>query len=356
MSSSLGKMPGFEKWRSQIETLAAALAGIALFLALGLPTPALSGAMIGVAIMIGFGRRADMSSYLRDFGMLISGMAMGAAVTPEMLQGFHRYPLSLLMLFAALSLGMFLSYQFLRLVGRWDRDSAFFACVPGALSVVLVMANESKANLAKVSIAQSSRLFILFAVLPSLVSQKGVASALQAKSILEPLHFALILAGGALLALLLKRVHFAAPWIFGGMIMSAVVHGGGLIVGASHPVITQIGFALVGTFIGTRFAGIARENFFKLLFVSVGSILIGLMVTVIFAFLAEYLLNGVTFGQAVIAFAPGAFEGMVILGAALALDPIYVGLHHLVRFIGIGFVLPLGYSVFKRSNKIKNKS
>ena len=31
---------------------------------------------------------------------------------------------------------------------------------------------------------------------------------------------------------------------------------------------------------------------------------------------------------------------MIILGAALDLDPIYVGLHHLVRFFGIGLLIP----------------
>jgi uncharacterized protein len=341
----------FYSLRPHVETLAAALAGIILFMSLGLPTPTLSGAMVGVAVLIAFGRTAAISGYLRDFGMLISGMAMGAAVTPEMLQGFQRYPLSLFMLFIILSLGMFLSYLFLRIVGRWDRDTAFFSCVPGALTVVLSMAAGSKANLAKVSIAQSFRLFILFAVLPSLVTLQGAGAILPAKAVLGPLPFALTLGGGVVLAFILKQFNFAAPWVFGGMFISASLHGSGVITGDAHPTLTQVGFGLVGAFIGTRFAGIAREQFFNLLMVSFGSIIIGLVVTVVGAVLAERLLTGVTFGQAVVAFAPGAIEGMIILGAALGLDPIYVGLHHLVRFIGIGFALPFGYAVFKDDKK-----
>jgi uncharacterized protein len=337
----------FTRLQSHLETLAAGLAGAIVFLLLGLPTPALSGAMVGVALLLPFRRKVTISNYLRDFGMLISGMAMGAAVTPEMLQGFQRYPLSLMLLCMSLGVGMYLSYIFLRIVGRWDRDTAFFACVPGALSVVLSMASDTKANLAKISIAQSFRLFLLFAVLPSLVTLQGAGSILADKPILGPVPFLLTLLAAGLVAMALKWCKFAAPWIFGGMIVSSVLHASGVIVGDAHPVLTQAGFFLVGTFIGTRFAGIARENFFGLLAVSFGSIFIGLAITVVSAVLAQYFLSNVTFGQALVAFAPGALEGMVILGAALALDPIYVGLHHLVRFIGIGFILPVGYAIFR---------
>jgi uncharacterized membrane protein AbrB (regulator of aidB expression) len=32
---------------------------------------------------------------------------------------------------------------------------------------------------------------------------------------------------------------------------------------------------------------------------------------------------------------------MTVLALILGLDPLYVGIHHLVRFLGIGLVLPL---------------
>jgi uncharacterized protein len=348
MRMSFSSFLSFSRLQPHIETLAAGLAGSTVFLLLGLPTPTLSGAMVGVALLLPFRRKVAISNHFRDFGMLISGMAMGAAVTPEMLQGFQRYPLSLMLFCMSLSVGMFLSYLFLRIVGRWDRDTAFFACVPGALSVVLSMASDTKANLAKISIAQSFRLFLLFAVLPSLVTLQGAGVSLPVKSILGPVPFLLTLLAAGLVAIALKWCNFAAPWIFGGMIVSAVSHASGITVGDIHPMLTQTGFFLVGTFIGTRFAGIARENFFSLLAISFGSICIGLAITVLSAILAQSFLNNVTFGQALVAFAPGALEGMVILGAALALDPIYVGLHHLVRFIGIGFILPVGYAIFSR--------
>jgi hypothetical protein len=45
--------------------------------------------------------------------------------------------------------------------------------------------------------------------------------------------------------------------------------------------------------------------------------------------------------DALVAFAPGGLEAMMVLALVLHLDPLYVGLHHLARFLGIGFLLPV---------------
>jgi uncharacterized membrane protein AbrB (regulator of aidB expression) len=41
-----------------------------------------------------------------------------------------------------------------------------------------------------------------------------------------------------------------------------------------------------------------------------------------------------------VAFAPGAVEAMTVLAFALGLDPLYVGSHHLARFLLISLVAP----------------
>ena len=41
----------------------------------------------------------------------------------------------------------------------------------------------------------------------------------------------------------------------------------------------------------------------------------------------------------VVAFAPGAQDTMMVLALALSLDPIYVGAHHLARFLVVSFTV-----------------
>ena len=60
-------------------------------------------------------------------------------------------------------------------------------------------------------------------------------------------------------------------------------------------------------------------------------------------------LAGVSFANSLVAFAPGGLEAMTVLALILGLDPLYVGIHHLVRFLGIGLVLPFLIGWLQRS-------
>jgi uncharacterized protein len=124
------------------------------------------------------------------------------------------------------------------------------------------------------------------------------------------------------------------------MVVSAVLHATGLVAGDPPDRMQQLGFGLVGAFIATRFSQITRRLLATTLLMSLGAFMIGIGVAAAFAFAAASA-AGVPFGQALVAFAPGGLEAMIVLGASLGLDPIYVGLHHLVRFIGIGLLVPL---------------
>jgi uncharacterized membrane protein AbrB (regulator of aidB expression) len=52
-----------------------------------------------------------------------------------------------------------------------------------------------------------------------------------------------------------------------------------------------------------------------------------------------------------VAFAPGGLEAMMVLALILGLDPLYVGIHHLARFLGIGLALPLVVTWLGRSDR-----
>lgn len=57
--------------------------------------------------------------------------------------------------------------------------------------------------------------------------------------------------------------------------------------------------------------------------------------------------------QLLLAYAPGALEIMIILAFILELDPAFVAVHHLVRFIGIALMLPLLVRLFLRRGQQK---
>jgi uncharacterized protein len=337
-----------KRFHADFETVAAATVGMVLFSIIGLPAAALSGAMVGVALLLVLGRNVRLRSWLCNSGMLISGVSMGSAVTPEMLQGVHRYPVSLAIFAATLAGTMVLTQIFLRRYAGLDRFTAFFASAPGALSSVLAVASETKADIVTVTMVQSFRLFMLVAVLPSFVAASGGSGGSLAAFEIGIKELILILGGGGCVAMLLGRLGMAAPWIFGGMLVSAFAHGSGLVVGDVPENLMQAGFGLVGTYIGTRFSFITKAVFFRTLKVSFWAFLLGLCSAVLGALTAVWL-TGISFGHALVAYAPGGLEAMIILGVALGLDPVYIGLHHLLRFFGIALLIPFAVGWLKRT-------
>ncbi|MGL4242483.1 MAG: AbrB family transcriptional regulator [Beijerinckiaceae bacterium] len=333
--------------RATVETCLAGMAGLILFHMLRLPAPSLSGAMVGVACLLAVGRPVRLPQPAANAAMLLSGVAMGAAVTPEMLGGFQKYPLSILMFLACIAVTILLTQAFLMRAGGWDRLTSFLAATPGALSTVLVVGAEARADMLKLTTVQSFRLFMLVAVLPSLAIVAGSGSAAAPRPDASWPALAAMCAAGLVFAAAMARIGMAAPWIFGGLVGSAVLHGAGLVVGDAPWWFSEFAFGLVGLYIGTRFSSITKEALLDAFKMSVGALLIGLSVTFAFAY-ALHAMTGLPLGMVLVAFAPGGLEAMLVLGASLGLDPIYVGLHHLIRFFGIAMLLPVALPLIRR--------
>jgi membrane AbrB-like protein len=150
---------------------------------------------------------------------------------------------------------------------------------------------------------------------------------------------AFILLGGLLLGMVFNRLKVAAPILLGATIVSSVSHGTEWVTGVIPPVIATGGLVLIGLFIAERFRNLQRSTLRRALVAAFGSFTIGMVVAALFAGAAAWL-AGVSFANGLVAFAPGGLEAMTVLALILGLDPLYVGIHHLVRFLGIGLVLP----------------
>jgi len=327
-----------------VQILIAALGGL-VFHWLGVPAAWLSGSAIAATLWGLSGRAVPMPRALADAAMLISGAAMGAAVTPAAIAAMGRYPGSLVLLVVGVVAISAASTGWLMRMSGWRRADAVLASVPGALSTVLAVAADRKAEVASIAIVQNFRLFVLIALLPSLVvltGGGGNTGALigEGLPIESPGGMAFILLGGLLLGAALKQLKVAAPILLGATVVSSVSHGTEFVTGVIPPVIATGGLVLIGLFIAERFRNVQRSTLRRALVAALGSFTVGMAVAALFAALAAWL-AGVSFANGLVAFAPGGLEAMTVLALILGLDPLYVGIHHLVRFLGIGLVLPI---------------
>ncbi len=330
---------------------AAALGGYAFHL-LDVPAAWLSGAVVGVVLFGLTGRARPMPRPLVDAGMLLNGITMGAGVTPEAIAAAGRYPFSLVLLILAVAAVTAGSALWLVRVSGWRRDDAILASVPGALTTVFAVAADRNAAVAPIAVVQAFRLFVLITILPSVVAgiEGGTPGAMpgEGSPVASPLLMGLVMLCGLAAGRGLERLGVAAPMLLGATLASAVGHGTGAAPGALPPVLTVAGFVLIGVFVGERFRTLDPAALRATLPAAMGSFVVGVAVSSAVA-LAAAAVARVPLAEALVAFAPGGLEAMMVLALVLGLDPLYVGTHHIARFVGIGVLLPLVFARLPRA-------
>ncbi len=335
-------------WSREALVIAIAAIGGALFSLLGAPAAWLSGAMIlSAAVALVRPLPALRRSWF-DATVLLSGTIIGASATPEALAAAARYPASLLVLLVAMAGIMTATGAYLRSVARWSWIDALLAAAPGALATVLAVAQAKGANIGRISVVQLFRLLVLVALLPSLMQLTGlhpdVAPAVV--KVLTPGTMLVLLLSSFAVGLVFERMGVAAPMMFGATFTSAVLHGTGLVEGSLPPAVQIAVLVMLGSTMGGRIGTIPRGELLGLFPLAAGGLVVSLGVAFAFAWPAA-LLAGVSYADAMTAFAPGGLEAMAMLAFAMGLDMLYVGSHHLMRFLVIGFAMPFVLSRVK---------
>lgn len=325
----------------QLTTIAVGSLGSALFLYLGVPGGAISGAMVVVTLMTVFGLGVRIEGVLRTSAMIVSGVTLGAAVTPQTLAGVAAYPGSLAIMTLGVITTTALCSLFLVTVAGWSRSTALLASSPGAFAYILAVAPKLKADVPRIVVAQMSRVLVLMAVLPLLVVEAGVTGGVAPPTPpLDPLWLVgVMLVLGALGGLAMERFKIAGGVFFGAMMVSALFHGTGYAPGRLPTAFALFGQILIGCWTGSRFVGFDWTRMPSLAGAALGSIAISLASCAAFAWVASSAL-GLPFGAAMVAFAPGALEAMTMLAFAIGFDPLYVGVHHLARFMMLNMSMP----------------
>jgi uncharacterized protein len=325
-----------------LETLAIGTAGGALFLWAHLPGGLISGAMIAVGIAAIAGRPLAVPPIMTQIVLLLLGISLGSLMSRQLLQHVSAYPLTIALLALATFCSTFGSSLYLQRVHGWDRTSALLAGSPGALSQIILLALEKGANVPAIAVVQTMRVIILTAALPLLLALVGIAPASPLSlttAIASPLELTELVAASVAVSLLLRLIKFPASWMFGAMIGSSVLHGAGLVEGGLPPWVRAVALVGIGALIGSRFARMKPKTMLGHVHAALGSFVIAILISGVFVVVIA-LTTSVRFGDVVVAFAPGAMDAMLALALTLHIDPIFVGAHHLSRFVFVTIATP----------------
>jgi membrane AbrB-like protein len=334
--------PSRERIFHILETLAIGAIGGGVFLWFNLPGGLISGAMIAVGIAAIAGRPMAIPAIITQSVLVLLGISLGSMVSQQLLLHVSAYPLTIGLLAVATFCSTFGSSVYLQRFHGWDRTSAFLAGCPGALSQVTILAAERGADVPAIAVVQTMRVIILTAALPMLLQITGIApSSPSANSIMvaSPLGLAELIAAAVAVALLLRWVKFPASWMFGAMIGSSLLHGAGVVEGTLPPWLRGIALVGVGALIGARFARMRVKTLLSHVNAALGSFVVAIAISAVFVAVIA-LTTHVRFSDVIVAFAPGAMDAMLALALTLHIDPIFVGAHHLSRFVFVTISMP----------------
>jgi membrane AbrB-like protein len=326
------------------ETLLIGAAGGTLFTFLGFPAGLVSGSLLSVAAAALLGRPVMVPRQLSRVISVLVGISLGAVVTPETLKGLVAFPLSITILLISTAVMIAATTSYLRFVHGWDAQTALLGASPGALAQVMVLAADYGADLRKIAIVQVMRVVVITIGIPTglayfgLMTEGGMMLRVgPSTSVMEIVILVVVSTG---FALLLMRLRFPGGLMFGAMLGSAVLHGTGYIHAILPWWVAAAAVVGIGAVTGSRFANTDPRTLLKFLGAALGSFAVAITVATLFAALLINVM-AVRIPDTVVAFAPGAQDTMMVLALALHLDPIFVGAHHLSRFLLVSFSLPI---------------
>ncbi|RKK01037.1 AbrB family transcriptional regulator [Pseudoroseomonas wenyumeiae] len=322
----------------------AALGGLAFF-SLHTPLPWLLGALAFVALGRLSGLPVQASQPLRNGGMLVVGCALGLFFTPE--ASGHIAQHGLLVVASALltlALGVLLSPLLGRLA-RMDKASALFGSIPGGVAEMSLIGEAYGARPTAVAIAQLLRVVGVVVLVPTAFALLGVrgGAALAGNAVAQDFRlggFALLLAAGAVAAVVLQRIGMRNSWMLGGLLVSVGLTATGNSVTGIPVVLTAAAQVLLGAQLGVQFERAA--------FLGGGRLMAGAMLHVLLL-TGLCTLLGLALGHAfgldpatmVLATAPGGVAEMSITAKTLLLEVPVVVAFHLVRiFLTMALVQP----------------
>jgi membrane AbrB-like protein len=338
------------------ETMAIGAIGGLLFHYLGFPAGLVSGSIVAAAIAALAGRPLMVPPRMVRVILVLVGIALGSVVTPDTLKGFATYPASIALLVVS-TIGITAAAgAYLLIVHRWNPVSALLGASPGALAQAIALSAEIGADARGVVVVQTLRVVLLAIGIPAGLAWFGLsggappAPATVAGTSLGELAILVVVSTTA--SIVLVKVGFSAGWLFGAMLGSAALHGSGLIEARLPWWLANGAMVTMGAVTGSRFASLSPRMLLSYLLAALGSFAVGGAVAAAFA-IAVVMLLPVRAADVVMAFSPGAQDTMMLLALALHLDPVFVGAHHLARYMIVSVGIPLAANMIIRRTRKK---
>jgi len=327
--------------------------GSILFIFLNLPLPWLLGAIFASSIAMRFDNLPIQSpKTFSPPARIFIGLTIGSAFTPEILQYLDVYFFSLLLVipFTILTIvcGTYYYYKFL----KYDIKTSYLGSIPGGVIEMVIIGEEIKANIAKITLMQSSRLFFVVVTIPFVIQYIFNIDISGNKLITIPIknidlfELTILIILGYIGAIVAKKIKLTAAYLMGPMLISIAVHSTGVIHTPVPDEFLKFIQVVFGTIIGFTFKGVSLETIAKTFVSTFGHFAILVLLCAIFVSITYWLFDFPIL-SILLAYGPGGQSEINLIAILVGANLPYITLHHIVRLFIVMNLAPIIAKKFK---------
>ncbi|MAD42262.1 MAG: ammonia monooxygenase [Arcobacter sp.] len=228
----------------------------------------------------------------------------------------------------------------------FDKRTAFLSSMPGGVIEMVIIGEQIKANISKITLVQSSRLFFIVITLPFVIQyifhidisgNQIITVPLVDTNLKELFYLSCVGAIGAFIA---KKLNISAAYLIGPMILSILIHSNGLIHTKIPDELIKFVQVIFGTIIGFTFKGVDYKTILQTLIATFGHFIILALISILFISLAYYLFD-FSIISILLAFSPGGQAEINLIAILVAANIPYITIHHIMRLFIVMNIAPI---------------
>lgn len=330
--------------RHRALSLVAAVLGTAIFTAAHLPLPFLLGPMLGCLVFALAGAPLAGMGAVGAYMRTILGVAVGATVTPALLQTLPGMAATLVLIPVFVAVIGAIGYPFFRRVMGFDPPTAFYSAMPGGLQDMLVFGAEAGGDVRAMSLVHATRVLIIVTAAPVLMHLIYGADLTRPPGepiwAIPPAEIALMIAAGFTGWKIAERIGLFGASILGPLILTAALSLSGLLHHRPPAEFLRAAQFFIGIAVGSQYAGITLREL--RIDVSAGIAYSAILAVISLAFIeAVRIVSPAPALDILLAFLPGGQAEMAVIAIIAGADVGFVVAHHLTRIFVVIMLAPL---------------
>ncbi len=336
LTTALQRLPnGLALALTMAGTLVAGIAGGYAARFVHLPLPWLLGSLFTIAVLSLAGAPIKLMRWGRPAGMIVVGASTGLQFTAAILAKLvNLLPLMIAAAFVSTIVGALAGLLFMRFSGA-DRNTAFFATVPGGVVETTMLAPYYGAQLEPIMVAQTTRVAMVVVFAPFLVVSfvgMGSQNPLLAIPVAPWLPIVALLAASTVVSMLLARTRSPSAFLLPPLFLASFCAGMGWIEGRMPDLLLIAAQIVIGSSLGAQFRPEFLTRLHRLLMAAIAVLIFSAGSMALIAAGAAWLF-GYSVPTMILAMAPAGLAEMVLTGKLLGLDAAVITGFQLTRII-----------------------